>query len=53
MAHPSAQIKVDLILAKESITFGIAFMKVEKTWHGRQMTLTTAKRRLQQPNISV
>lgn len=43
MAHPSAQIKVDLRLAKGRLSYGTAFMKVEKPRHGSQMTLRATK----------
>lgn len=43
MAHPSTQTKVDLRLTKGMLSYGIAFMKVEESWHGSQMTLRAAK----------
>lgn len=45
MAHPSAQIKVDLRLTKRRLSYEMSFMKVEKSWHVSQMT--------QQSNIAV
>lgn len=43
MAHPSTQTKVDLRLTKGILSYGIAFMKVEKSCHGSQKTLRAAK----------
>lgn len=40
MAHPSTQIKEDLRLTKGKLTYGIDCMKVEKSGHGSQITLT-------------
>lgn len=39
MAHPSTQIKADLRLTKEKLSYGIDYMKVEKYCHGSQITL--------------
>lgn len=40
MAHPSTQIKADLRLSKGKFSYGIDYMKVEKSGHGSQMTFT-------------
>lgn len=52
MAHPSAQTKVDLRLTKGRLSYSIPFMKVEKSWHGSQMTLRAAKHICIQPDCS-
>lgn len=52
MAHPSIQIKADLRLTKEKLSYGTDYMKVEKSGHGSQMTLTALKHTCTGPDVT-